>query len=50
MKYSEQLFTTLEFDKIKALLAECAMTEGASAMATALEPSADPVVIIRRQR
>lgn len=50
MKYSDNLFTTLEFDKIKALLSECAMTEGASAMALALEPTDDPVVIVRRQR
>ena len=49
MKYSENLFITLEFDKIKALLAECAMTEGAASMALALEPSSDPVVIVRRQ-
>ena len=49
MKYSENLFSTLEFDKIKALLAEAAMTEGASAMALSLEPSSDPVVIVRRQ-
>lgn len=49
MKYSENLFITLEFDKIKTLLAECAMTEGAASMALALEPSSDPVVIVRRQ-
>ena len=49
MKYSENLFTTLEFDKIKTLLAECAMTGGARAMALSLEPTNDPVVIVRRQ-
>jgi len=50
MKYSENLFSTLEFDKIKGLLAEAAQTSGASEMARALEPSSDPVVILRRQR
>ncbi len=49
MRYSEQLFSTLEFDKIKAMLAECAMTEGASSMAMMLEPVSDPVVIVKRQ-
>ena len=49
MKYSDNLFSTLEFYKIKALLAEAAMTEGASTMAMMLEPSSDPVVIVRRQ-
>ena len=49
MKYSEHLFSTLEFDKILGLLAECAMTEGGAAMARALEPSSDPVVIVKRQ-
>lgn len=50
MKYSENLFSTLEFDKIRQLLAECAQTQGAAAMAIALEPSSDPVVIVRQQR
>lgn len=50
MKYSENLFSTLEFDKIKSLLAEGAMTDGAKQMALLLEPSSDPVVIIRKQR
>lgn len=49
MKYSENLFSTLEFDKIKSILAECAMTEGASNMALTLEPTSDPVVIVRKQ-
>ena len=37
MRYSDNLFSTLEFDKIKALLAEAAMTEGASTMAMMLD-------------
>jgi dsDNA-specific endonuclease/ATPase MutS2 len=49
MKYSDNLFSTLEFDKIKALLAECAMTEGAQTKALMLGPTNDPVVIVRRQ-
>lgn len=50
MKYSENLFSTLEFDKIKALLAECAMTEGGQRLALALEPTEQAELIIRRQR
>lgn len=50
MKYSENLFTTLEFDKIRALLAECAATDGARALCLSLEPSDRAEVIIRRQR
>ena len=49
MKYSDNLFSTLEFDKIKVLLAECSMTEGAQTKALMLEPTSDPVVIGRRQ-
>ena len=50
MKYSEKLFSTLEFDKIKILLSECAMTEGAKQMALALEPAEHAEQIIKRQR
>lgn len=50
MTYSDNLFETLEFDKIRAMLAESAATDGARAMALSLEPSSDPVVIERRQR
>ena len=49
MKYSDNLFSTLEFDKIKALLAEAAMTDGAMKLALALEPTSDVTLILRRQ-
>ena len=50
MNCSEKLFSTLEFDKIRILLADCAMTEGGRALALSLEPSDRAEVIIRRQR
>ncbi len=50
MKYSEKLFSTLEFDKIKLLLADCAATEGAREMALELEPTEHAELIIKRQR
>ncbi len=50
MRYSENLFTTLEFDKVRALLAECAATDGARALCLSLEPSERADIIIRRQR
>ena len=50
MEYNDKSLLTLEFDKITAALAECAVTEGAKAMAMSLLPSSDPVVVLRRQR
>ena len=50
MLYSEKLFSTLEFDKIRILLADCAMTDGARRLALSLVPSDRPDVIIKRQR
>lgn len=49
MIYSNNLFETLEFDKIRYMLAECAATDGARDMALRLEPVSDPVIIARRQ-
>lgn len=49
MKYSENLFSTLEFDKIKALLSEAAMTEGAQRLALSIEPTSDVTLMLRRQ-
>ena len=40
---------TLEFDKITALLADCAATEGAKLMAKQLTPESDIVRVKRRQ-
>ena len=50
MKISEKTLKTLEFDRIREMLADCALTEGAKALAVRLEPSDDADVILRRQR
>ena len=48
MSFSEKTLTTLEFDKICAMLADCAPTEGAKAMALRLMPSGDTAEVLRR--
>ena len=48
MSFSEKTLITLEFDKIRELLAECALTEGAVGQALCLTPSDDEVEILRR--
>ena len=48
MSFSQKTLRTLEFDKICAMLESCAQTEGAAAMARALMPTDDPVVVARR--
>ncbi|MBE6693171.1 MAG: endonuclease MutS2 [Ruminococcaceae bacterium] len=50
MSFSDKTIRTLEFDKICALLAECAETEGAVEMAHTLTPSDDTYTVLRRQR
>ncbi len=50
MSFSEKTLVTLEFDKICAMLADCAPTEGAKAMALCLMPSADTAQVLRRLR
>ncbi|MBQ8431324.1 MAG: endonuclease MutS2 [Clostridia bacterium] len=50
MNFSEKTRTTLEFDKICGMLAECAPTEGAKTMASLLMPSGDTVEVLRRLR
>lgn len=50
MSFSEKTLTTLEFDKICAMLADCAPTEGAREMALCLMPSDDTVDVLRRLR
>ncbi len=50
MLYSEKLFSTLEFDKIRAMLADCAMTEGARQMCLSLSPTDRPDTVLRRTR
>ena len=47
MSFSEKTLTTLEFDKIRAMLEECAPTEGAKERARCLLPSPDAVVVRR---
>lgn len=48
MSFSNKTLTTLEFDKICNMLADCAPTEGARAMAICLMPSEDIEVVLRR--
>ena len=50
MKISEKTLKTLEFDRVREMLADCALTDGAKALAMKLEPSDDPDNILRRQR
>ncbi|MBO5294630.1 MAG: endonuclease MutS2 [Clostridia bacterium] len=50
MSFSEKTLITLEFDKIRAMLADCAPTEGARAEAICLTPSGDTVEVLRRLR
>ncbi len=49
MLFTNKVLTTLEFDKIINMLADCAMTDGAKARARALVPTDDYDVIVRRQ-
>ncbi|MBQ7346960.1 MAG: endonuclease MutS2 [Clostridia bacterium] len=48
MSFSEKTLTTLEFDKICNMLADCAPTEGAKSMALCLTPSGDITEVLRR--
>ncbi len=48
MSFSEKTLTTLEFDKIRYMLAECAATEGAKDMALCMMPSGDVPSVLRR--
>ncbi len=50
MSFSEKTLNTLEFDKICAMLADCAPTEGAREMAFCLMPSEDVTEVLRRLR
>ena len=50
MAFSNKTLQTLEFDKVCAMLAEHAHTDGARAMAARLSPTDDPEEILRRQR
>ena len=48
MSFTDKTLTTLEFDKICAMLADCAPTEGAKSMALCLMPSGDITEVLRR--
>ena len=50
MDISEKILKTLEFDKVRMMLAESALTEGARKRAMLLSPSDDIDEILRRQR
>ena len=50
MNISEKTLSTLEFDRIRELLADCAPTEGSRAMALTLQPTNDIGRVLRRQR
>ena len=49
MLFTDKTLTTLEFDKIVSMLADCASTEGAKHRALALTPTNDYDIIIERQ-
>ena len=49
MKSFEKAIKTLEFDKIRSMLAECAPTEGARAAALALMPSKSRGAVLKMQ-
>lgn len=50
MENYERSLKTLEYDKILAMLAECAPTEGSKELALALRPTSSPERILRTQR
>ena len=49
MQFTAKTLSTLEFDKIASMLAECASTEGAKARALSLTPDTDYDAIIMKQ-
>lgn len=50
MLFTDRTLKTLEYQKIKEMLIECAATEGAKARAAALTPTSDIDVVISRQK
>lgn len=50
MKFAEKTLKTLEFDKIRQLLADCALTDGSKALAMELVPSEHISVVLRNLR
>ncbi len=50
MKIKEKTLITLEFDRVRAMLADCATTDGSRALALRLWPTDDVHVVLRRLR
>jgi len=50
MLFTAKTLSTLEYDKIINMLAECAATEGARARALSLSPTDDFEIVSMRQR
>ena len=50
MLYTQKTLSMLEFDKITAMLADCALTEGAREAALCLVPVSDEKKVMRRQQ
>ena len=50
MLVTDKIISTLEFDKIREMLADCALTEGAKRTALSLEPTDNPDAVLRRLR
>ena len=50
MSFTNKTLQTLEFDKICDMLADCALTDGAKAMAKKLMPSSDVLTVKKRQQ
>ena len=49
MVFTAKTSSTLEFDKISGMLADCAFTDGAKARARALTPTDDYDTVVLRQ-
>lgn len=50
MRNTEKSIKTLEFDKVLAMLADLAQTDGAKSLALRLTPSSDPETVLKLQR
>ena len=50
MRYTQKSLSMLEYDKVIAMLCDCALTEGAREMALRLMPSDSEKTVIRKQR
>ena len=50
MQFTEKTIKILEFDKIRTMLADCALTDGAKEMALSLIPSEYITTVLKMQR